>query len=194
MVRYHRTSAVMLSVLLPDDCCPVTVSHRAFSTFVKYGYRTAADQQGGQQQPGCPSHSAMLPSSQQMAQTAFQFVTDHLRAPGSGLFAWKATRDGSSLVQPHTVLYGQWFVVYAFSQYHTVFGSAHAKQHALSCFRAVSKAWHDSNTGGYVELASNSIPTDTTKEDAPDGPLPRSLNNMMHGLEVSAVPPLQQPL
>jgi hypothetical protein len=97
------------------------------------------------------AHKQRLPTSQHLARSAFEFVVSSLRLPESGFFAWMASRNGSSILQANTVLYGQWFVLYGFSQYYTAFGDVRAKQYALDCFRAVDAAWHNSSTGGYNE-------------------------------------------
>jgi hypothetical protein len=97
------------------------------------------------------AHKRHLPTSQQLAHSAFDFVVSSLRLPDSGLFAWTSTRNGSSILQANTVLYGQWFVLYGFSQYYAAFGDVCTKQYALDCFRALDAAWHNSSTGGYTE-------------------------------------------
>jgi hypothetical protein len=97
------------------------------------------------------AHKRHLPTSQQLARSAFDFVVSSLRLPDSGLFAWMSTRNGSSILQANTVLYGQWFVLYGLSQYYAAFDDVRAKQYALDCFRALDAAWHNSSTGGYTE-------------------------------------------
>jgi hypothetical protein len=97
------------------------------------------------------AHRRHLHTSHQLARSAFDFVVSSLRLPDSGLFAWMSTRNGSSILQANTVLYGQCFVLYGFSQYYAAFGDVRAKQYALDCFRALDAAWHNSSTGGYTE-------------------------------------------
>lgn len=96
-------------------------------------------------------HRQRLPTSQQLARSAFEFVVSSMRLPDTGLLAWMASMNGSSILQDNTVLYGQWFVLYGFSQYYAAFGDVRAQQYALDCFAAVDAAWHNSSTGGYTE-------------------------------------------
>ncbi|WIA09790.1 hypothetical protein OEZ85_009165 [Tetradesmus obliquus] len=129
-------------------------------------------------------HKQRRPTSQQLARSAFEFVVSSLLLPDTGLLAWMASRNGSSILQDNTVLYGQWFVLYGFSQYYAAFGDVRAQQYALDCFAAVDAAWHNSSTGGYTENFVNSIPDEAL---APvDSEMPRTLNVLMHGMEALA--------
>lgn len=137
---------------------------RAFSTYHLQGYQASAantpavvgeagrlsrQQRTKQRQPS--------PTSQQMAQTAYEFVVKNMYDRRTGMFHWNVTEDGR-VIQNNKVIYGQWFVLYSFSQYYRAFDVARARKLALLCFRAIDAAWHSDQYGGYDELPENQIP------------------------------------
>lgn len=85
----------------------------------------------------------------------------------------------------------------AHGAYGQAFNNRTALQHGLRTFRAADKLWHNSSTGGYNELANNTFPPDIEtpgiKVSNPwkwynvTGPIPSTLNNMMHGMEAFLV-------
>lgn len=101
-------------------CC------RAFSTYYLHGYHSSAQTKQGQSTPArteptlrrprgrsLQQFRQQLPDSQQMALTAFEFVVKHMHDPSTDMFHWTTTQDGQ-LLQDNKVIYGQWFVLYAF--------------------------------------------------------------------------------
>jgi hypothetical protein len=88
--QQHQQNDVDVLLLLP---C-MFGSCRAFSTFHKQGYSSGS------------------PSPQQMAQSAYKFVVDHMRDT-EGLWFNRVTREGK-VSDSSKPLYGQWFVLYGF--------------------------------------------------------------------------------
>jgi hypothetical protein len=87
---------------------------RAFSTFHESGYTNSSTV--GNPAISCDASTvaaeasaAGMPSSAEMAKSAYQFVTAHMSRP-DGLFNWLVSREGSTVVQNNIVLYGQWCV------------------------------------------------------------------------------------
>jgi mannose/cellobiose epimerase-like protein (N-acyl-D-glucosamine 2-epimerase family) len=143
------------------------------------------------------------PSAATMAQSAYSFLMEKLLDRTTGLFYWTVSQDGAQVVSSAKVLYGQWFAIYAAAMYGDAFSSSDAKSKAMECFTAVDRAWHNSSTGGYNHLLSNSIddagesnlvfdvssnPHAVISElnpgsTQPDKILPTTLNDVLHGIE-----------
>jgi len=77
------------------------------------------------------------------------------------------TNQDGQLLQDNKVIYGQWFALYAFSQYYTAFGDLTARDLALRCFRAMDAAWHSDTYGGFDELPENEIPPSPPEKAMP---------------------------
>ncbi|KAF8072807.1 Cellobiose 2-epimerase [Scenedesmus sp. PABB004] len=175
----------------------------AFATYALHGHdepprHARCDARGGgagrAEAPVAPAHGGgrhrggPLPSSAAMACSAADFMIAHMLDRGTGLFVWNVTRDGARVVSPATVLYGQWFAIYALSQHAAApFGAREAPELALATFTALDRAWHNASTGGWDELPSNSFPADAPRRAAARGgaapELPRTLNVLLHGTE-----------
>lgn len=56
-------------------------------------------------------YSAGSPTPQQMAQSAYGFVTQHMRDPDSGLWYTSVSREGRP-ADTNKSMYGQWFAIY----------------------------------------------------------------------------------
>lgn len=73
----------------------------------EYGYQSATNSTSNITLAGCIPNSSW-PSSQEMAQSAYEFVVAHMQQPASGFYSWNVSRDGNTTTQNTTVLYAQW--------------------------------------------------------------------------------------
>ncbi|KAI8465540.1 MAG: Six-hairpin glycosidase-like protein [Monoraphidium minutum] len=117
------------------------------------------------------------------ARSAWAFMADHMQRAERGTWRWLVSRDGRRVVQDGPNVYGQWFVVYAATQYYKAFGDRGALALALATFNATDAAFHDARAGGYRE--DGSAPQLGKLRLAGGGP-PRSLNVLLHGTEALA--------
>jgi mannose/cellobiose epimerase-like protein (N-acyl-D-glucosamine 2-epimerase family) len=194
----HGTLSQAGAALPPDSKGLVqTARHMwAFSAFAAAGYHTAASVGV----PGtCPGGSRPS-SAAEIASSARKFMASALALP-NGLYAWTASRDGKSILQPNTALYGQMFAVYGLAGFAAAFNDSSAGADAARTLAVLDRAWHNASTGGYNELESNAIPptlsrsraSSSSSEATPGGraasasaELPRTLNVLLHSLEATA--------
>eukprot|EP00775_Hariotina_reticulata_P013461 gene13461-13587_t len=73
------------------------------------------------------------------------------------MFYWAVSRDGTRVMRPHKVLYGQVFALYALGYYYRIFKDSAASALASACFMALDSLWHNSTTGGYNEATLNPL-------------------------------------
>lgn len=82
----------------------VAAVYRAFSTYHLHGHA---------QINSTGPNSQHLSSAQIMAESAYTFMLQHMHDSSNTLWHWNVSRQGDVL-QSRKVLYGQWFVLYAF--------------------------------------------------------------------------------
>ena len=142
------------------------------------------------------------PSPARMARSAYEILVGKMLDKSTWMFHWSVSQDGRKVTNDAKVLYGQWFGMYATAMYGISFDDAAAKGIAMACFAAVDQAWHNSSTGGYNNLLSNSIgaaeqglevrarikPGAVSLEagfvpSTPDRIMPTDFNDVLHGIE-----------
>lgn len=117
----------------------------------------------------------------QAADSAYNFLTQHMLDPSDGVYYWSVSRNGSRISDPSKNLYGNWFVIYGLAQYAKAFGSSAAQQHGLAAFRSVDRKFHDNVTKGYDETKSapvfdSILLKNSTKRS-------KTFNFMLHAIE-----------
>ncbi len=86
----------------------------------------------------------------QQADTLFEFITKHFTDLRHGGFFWSIEQDGKPLVSKKQI-YGQAFVIYAFSEYYEASLKTVALDNAIELFDLIEQYSHDSIDGGYIE-------------------------------------------
>ncbi|KAL4440589.1 hypothetical protein ABPG75_003590 [Micractinium tetrahymenae] len=98
---------------------------------------------------------------------------------GEGQFAWEVSRDGSKVVHPEKVLYGQAFAILGLSRYARAAGNGAAADLAWQVFSSVDAARHDPQLGGYLEEVEAAYPPGVGTGDR----AARSPNTHLHLIE-----------
>ena len=101
------------------------------------------------------------------------------RSDGDARFHLLVSRDGSTVVDDGTHIYGPWFAVYAHAKFGAVFNNSLALERARATFAAVDDAAFDAVRGIYGE--DGSVPT-LHGVVLPNGRMPLTLNAVLHGI------------
>ncbi|HTY88264.1 MAG TPA: AGE family epimerase/isomerase [Candidatus Acidoferrum sp.] len=124
------------------------------------------------------------PLYRQMADRAFEFVTQRFWDPQWGGAFWRLD-DTGRVLDDSKKIYGQAFCIYALAEYYRAFQAPPAKARALELFELIERHAHDDPFGGYLEVRRR----DWSEADASarlsdkDMNEKKSMNNHLHVLE-----------
>jgi len=132
------------------------------------GYRIAFDAAGAPMADGSKmivSQARMLwlfarlaragyraPEMREAAAHGYRFLVDHMRDIEHGGYVWEVDEAGARVTDGSKVIYGESFVLYAFSEYFRATGDGDALTRATELFDLIDSRAHDAAYGGYFEL------------------------------------------
>jgi len=118
-----------------------------------------------------------------LAQRAYEYLTDHFLDPQHGGYFWELDPDGGALDDKKKV-YGQAFCIYALAEYYRAFNAPRALSQAVEVFDLIESRARDVQYGGYFEVMSRDWrPCEDMRLSDKDMNEKKSMNNHLHILE-----------
>jgi cellobiose epimerase len=119
----------------------------------------------------------------EMAERAFEFVTEKLIDKKNGGVFWECDKSGKP-VNARKQAYAQGFAIYGLSEYYRATGNEKALMLAQELFWTIEKNFCDKEHGGYIEaLSENWLPLADMRLSLKDANKPKSMNTHLHILE-----------
>lgn len=123
------------------------------------------------------------PAYKQMADRAYQYITQHFLDQVNGGYYWLINHRGEP-VQDKKQVYGQAFVIYGLAEYVRAAPNQEALDHAIALFELLEQYAYDPKYGGYIEALSRDWrETDDFSLSAKDLNEKKSMNTHLHMME-----------